>query len=1124
MAKKYFDKYGRIFTIPEVVAATWASLTGKPNSTPADIDSAVSLKHAAHSDDQDLSGKVDKVSGKSLVTDTEISKIHTQGTDQGLDTGGPNAVTAAQAKTAYSHSQAVHAPSDAVSLATVKGDSDISDAISKKHASGSDNQAASGVPFTPDGDIVATDVQAAIEEVRDDTDIKLGNKAGLPQQIVTVGKANAQFTTIQGAIDSILDATTSKRYTVLVNPGLYSEAVVMKAFVDVVGLDRFSCQISITSANCVTSANDCEIANFHIYQTAAFNALRLVNTTNTFTVRNCYITATRTGTGVVTISTTSGFKDINIYNSLIEAIVLSATSDSANVLNNIGNCNIYDSQIISTGGDAGSTAIFLRTGTGNIKNCKISVSDANVNSRAIYCDGTGTKTIADCILTSAGTYSIYNAGVLKTQNVYETSGKLVNNDGGTQTNLDNHNALAGLQGGTGGEFYHLTAVQISDIGTISGKESLSNKSTDSSLGSSNSLYPSQKAVKDYVDGVSVGSATLETILLDIVLNSFRLIRLNALAFIKLSAGFIDGFMDETGVDLTRSINQEYNSSEDYYSSVLAQDSYTKLLLHFDGVDGSTTFTDAMGHTVTPQGDVQIDTAQSVFGGASGLFDGTGDYLDIDDSSDWDLLAGKWTLDVWVTMNVANAYQMLYHQGPGTDTNEFVVLINSSNQIETIAYSGSSILFDKVWAWGNDTGVAHHLELCRSDNDLLLFRDGTLVSSQSIGAVTFPAIAHTIRIGASGNAAAIPFNGWLDELRLSVGIARHTTNFTPETSAYTGSPASVFSSKYKLVLHFNDSDGESIIDSSVSPHTMTSSNVAYDTVNKVFGSSGLIFNAALSNVQTDDHADFDIGTEDFGIALHGRLTTLPGTSGYAPIVGQSNGAVHDTISYFSYIYNDAGDLKLGFEFTEDGTTKIEVLSDALTININEWHNYQIIRNGQYIKFYMDFVLVGTRDIGVGKNFYNSAGKLTIGIDPTWWWLGGGDTAWVGQIDEFIFYRGTLSTTIPSQYTPGVNTILCSKTLALSAAPLSARVVVFESDIDSITLNTDLVLEASIDNGVFLLPVTLTDAGEYETGSRILTGTVDFSDAPAGTSLVLMAIIQNNKRLKLNGLGITNLQYA
>jgi len=120
---------------------TWAALQDKPMSSVANIDNAVSLKHAAHSDDQDLSGKVDKVSGSSLVADTEISKIHTQnsdtklaegtanevsatnvksavdlkhsnsldhtqGTDQGLDTGGLNASTAAQVKSAVTASHA----------------------------------------------------------------------------------------------------------------------------------------------------------------------------------------------------------------------------------------------------------------------------------------------------------------------------------------------------------------------------------------------------------------------------------------------------------------------------------------------------------------------------------------------------------------------------------------------------------------------------------------------------------------------------------------------------------------------------------------------------------------------------------------------------------------------------------------------------------------------------------------------------------------------------------------------------------------------------------------------------------------------------------------------------------
>ena len=66
--------------------------------------------------------------------DSAVSLKHTQGTDQGLDTGGANAVTAAQAKAGYTHSGTSHAPSDAVSLATVKADSDIADAISNSHS------------------------------------------------------------------------------------------------------------------------------------------------------------------------------------------------------------------------------------------------------------------------------------------------------------------------------------------------------------------------------------------------------------------------------------------------------------------------------------------------------------------------------------------------------------------------------------------------------------------------------------------------------------------------------------------------------------------------------------------------------------------------------------------------------------------------------------------------------------------------------------------------------------------------------------------------------------------------------------------------------------------------------
>lgn len=58
------------------------------------------------------------------------------------------------------------------------------------------------------------------------------------QQIVTVCKAGADYDVIQDAIDSIVDATTSKRYRINICPGVYTENVVMKNWIILSGANR----------------------------------------------------------------------------------------------------------------------------------------------------------------------------------------------------------------------------------------------------------------------------------------------------------------------------------------------------------------------------------------------------------------------------------------------------------------------------------------------------------------------------------------------------------------------------------------------------------------------------------------------------------------------------------------------------------------------------------------------------------------------------------------------------------------------------------------------------------------------------------------------------------------------
>ena len=105
-----------------------AQLTDSTNLTDAiskkhvnTLDHSNSLDHAAGSDNQDLSGKVDKVTNKSLVLDTEISKIHSNTLDH--DGGAQNTAIAGKANSTHSH-----ATTDITGTAVVTNDSRLTDA------------------------------------------------------------------------------------------------------------------------------------------------------------------------------------------------------------------------------------------------------------------------------------------------------------------------------------------------------------------------------------------------------------------------------------------------------------------------------------------------------------------------------------------------------------------------------------------------------------------------------------------------------------------------------------------------------------------------------------------------------------------------------------------------------------------------------------------------------------------------------------------------------------------------------------------------------------------------------------------------------------------------------------
>jgi len=220
------------------------------------------------------------------------------------------------------------------------------------------------------------------------------------------------------------------------------------------------------------------------------------------------------------------------------------------------------------------------------------------------------------------------------------------------------------------------------------------------------------------------------------------------------------------------------------------DGFTKLLLHFNNLtDAGTAFVDSSPSAkVIPGGGVggnaQTDTAQFKFGVSSGLFDGSGDYILFNDSNDWDFGTGNFTIDFWVRFNSISGEQVFVEQfidgsnawifefnNTGTGTLRFLNLVSGVTLVD-FSSAGSQFV----------TNTWYHVAMVRNGTDWRIYKNGTSVASQTVSA-TMPNFASQLLI-ATHAGPAFGINGWLDEFRISKGVARWTTAFTPPTAAYT----------------------------------------------------------------------------------------------------------------------------------------------------------------------------------------------------------------------------------------------------------------------------------------------------------------------------------------------------
>lgn len=212
-----------------------------------------------------------------------------------------------------------------------------------------------------------------------------------------------------------------------------------------------------------------------------------------------------------------------------------------------------------------------------------------------------------------------------------------------------------------------------------------------------------------------------------------------------------------------------------------------LLLHFDGENNSTTFTDSSGNSVSvvAYDGAAISTAESKFGGASAGF--SGNYAQASGLSSWDAGTEPFTLEFWAYVANTNSLQMFVtkHGGEGSwDQDDGLSLEFYVDSVGTVSCGyragGDRQQIDSDVAIPDGTWV--HLALAHDGSALRMFIDGVEQTQTGVGLMDSVPEADILEISGNINGSA-PMTGYIDELRVVQGAAVYTGNFTPPTGPF-----------------------------------------------------------------------------------------------------------------------------------------------------------------------------------------------------------------------------------------------------------------------------------------------------------------------------------------------------
>jgi len=212
------------------------------------------------------------------------------------------------------------------------------------------------------------------------------------------------------------------------------------------------------------------------------------------------------------------------------------------------------------------------------------------------------------------------------------------------------------------------------------------------------------------------------------------------------------------------------------------------LANFDDADGVTTYNseDVRARSATFSGTAQLDDAQAKFGPTSLVLDGDSDYVTFPDSTDFEFGSGDFTVECWVRFAADPSTNMVFVSKLSAAPNREWAFGRWGTNRLTLYYSttGTDALFIDT-AWDPAANTWYHVAVSRSGNLAYFFVDGVLLNTGGTSlTATFASGTSPLQIGADDDSGYLNFfDGWIDDVRITNGVAVYTADFTPPTEPH-----------------------------------------------------------------------------------------------------------------------------------------------------------------------------------------------------------------------------------------------------------------------------------------------------------------------------------------------------